>query len=220
MAKRALPAPVPEVVVMRLPLYLRALTLLEEKQDIISSQQLGERLQLTPAQIRKDLSYFGKFGKQGRGYNVKTLLRELRAILALDREWNMALVGIGRLGRAILDYARFGRSGFKIVAAFDADPALVGKRVAGLVIKDMSELTVTIASQQIGIGIVAVPASQAQPVIDALVNAGVKAILNYAPVAARVPAGVRLRDIDPVVAAQSMTFYLKQNSSKGEFSSH
>ncbi|MDP6783450.1 MAG: redox-sensing transcriptional repressor Rex, partial [Dehalococcoidia bacterium] len=106
MAKRASQEPVPEVVVMRLPLYLRALNLIEDRVDIINSQELGDTLQLTPAQIRKDLSYFGKFGKQGRGYNVRTLIQELRRILGLDREWKMVLVGVGRLGRAILDYAR------------------------------------------------------------------------------------------------------------------
>lgn len=214
MPKRSPAEAVPEVVVMRLPLYLRTLNLMED-QEIVSSQELGERLQLTPAQIRKDLSYFGRFGKQGRGYNVKNLARELRRILGLDREWNMVLVGVGRLGRAILDYGRFARSGFKIVAAIDSDPALIGKKVAGVPVYDVAELAALVSSRQVAIGIVAVPPSQAQGVIDALVKAGIKAILNYAPVAARVPPGVKVRDIDPVVAGQSMTFYLNQQGHRG-----
>jgi redox-sensing transcriptional repressor len=218
MARRTSQEPVPEVVVMRLPLYLRALNHIEDRVDIISSQELGESLQLTPAQIRKDLSYFGKFGKQGRGYNVKTLVQELKHILGLEREWKMVLVGAGRLGRAILDYARFPRSGFKVVAAFDADPSVVGKKVAGVPVLQVSELSATVAREGIAIGIVSVPPPQAQQVIDELVHAGVKAILNYAPLAARVPPGVKLRDIDPVVAAQSMTFYLSQEAAVEEFS--
>ena len=218
MPKRASREPVPEVVIMRLPLYLRALNLIEDRVDVISSQELGEALQLTPAQIRKDLSYFGRFGKQGRGYNVKTLVRELRRILGLEREWKMVLVGVGRLGRAILDYARFPRSGFRVVAAFDADRSLVGKKVAGVPVLHVSELPALVAREGIAIGIVSVPPAQAQKVIDDLVHAGVKAILNYAPVAARVPAGVKLRDIDPVVAAQSMTFYLSRQAPPPEFS--
>ena len=218
MAKRASQEPVPEVVVMRLPLYLRALNLIEDRVDIISSKELGDTLQLTPAQIRKDLSYFGKFGKQGRGYNVRTLVQELRRILGLDREWKMVLVGVGRLGRAILDYARFQRSGFVAVAAFDADSGMVGKKVAGVPVLHVSDLPAVVAREGISIGIVSVPPSHAQQVIDDLVHAGVKAILNYAPVAAKVPPGMKLRDIDPVVAAQSMTYYLKQDSAVEEFS--
>ncbi|MDP7239806.1 MAG: redox-sensing transcriptional repressor Rex [Dehalococcoidia bacterium] len=208
MAKKASQEPVPEVVVMRLPLYLRALNLLEARVDIISSQDLGDALQLTPAQIRKDLSYFGKFGKQGRGYSVRTLVQELKRILGLDQEWKMVLVGVGRLGRAILDYARFTRSGFITVAAFDADSGMAGKKVAGVPVLHVSDLPSVVAREGISIGIVSVPPSHAQQVIDDLVHSGVKAILNYAPVAAKVPPGVNLRDIDPVLAAQSMTFYL------------
>ena len=113
---------VPEVVIMRLPQYLRILTRLSNQgTEVASSQQLGELIQMTPAQIRKDLSYFGRFGKQGRGYNIANLIAELRSILGLDVEWKVGLVGIGRLGRAILSYPGFAPEGFNIVAAFDAD---------------------------------------------------------------------------------------------------
>lgn len=201
---------VPEVVVVRLPLYVRALTqLLDGGSDVVSSQQLGSLLQMTPAQIRKDLSYFGRFGKQGRGYNIKFLLEELRQILGLDREWRTCLVGIGRLGRAIINYPGFAPEGFRIVAALDSDPSQVSGPVGGLIVRHMSELAETVKEYDIAIGIVAVPSHEAQDVIDNLVEIGVKGILNYAPIAPQVPAGVIMRNIDPVLSLQSMTFYLQ-----------
>lgn len=196
---------------LRLPLYVRALTQLSgEGYDVVSSQQLGSRLQMTPAQIRKDLSYFGRFGKQGRGYNVEFLLRELRQILALDREWYACLIGVGRLGRAIINYPGFSPEGFKIVAAFDSNPEQVGTVFSGLVVQPMSDLSQTVRERRISIGIVAVPASHAQAVIDQLVANGVKGILNYAPIAPKVPMNIVLRNIDPVLSLQSMTFYLRR----------
>ena len=202
---------VPEVVVLRLPLYVRALTQLSvDGTDIVSSQQLGGHLQMTPAQIRKDLSYFGRFGKQGRGYNVKFLLTELRDILGLDRDWRTCLVGMGRLGRAIINYPGFAPEGFEIVGAFDRDDAKVGSRIGGLTIQSMSDLSETIESRNVRIGIVAVPAEQAQMVIDLLIEYGVQGILNYAPVAPQVPKGIVMRNIDPVLSLQSITFYLQQ----------
>ena len=132
---------IPEVVIQRLPIYLRALAQFEyQKTEVVSSQELGERLHLTAVQIRKDLSYFGRFGKQGHGYNVKRLLQELRKILGLGREWPMALVGVGHLGRAIMGYAGFSPDGFQVVAAFDTDPAQIGKKVGSLVVQNMSQL--------------------------------------------------------------------------------
>ena len=200
---------VPDVVVLRLPLYVRALTqLLESGGDIVSSQQLGALLQMTPAQIRKDLSYFGRFGKQGRGYNVRFLHEELRQILGLDRNWSACLVGVGNLGQAIINYPGFAPEGFNILAAFDSDPELVGMKVGDLAVQPMSELGKTLEPRGLSIGIVAVPASQAQSVIEQLVESGVKGILNYAPIAPYVPMGVVLRNIDPVLSLQSMTFYL------------
>lgn len=203
-------APIPEVVILRLPLYFRTLALLEEeKTNIVSSQELGARLQITPAQIRKDLSYFGKFGTQGKGYNVSQLLGELRQILGLDRKWLVALVGVGRLGRALLDYGGLAPQGFHIVAAFDSDPQQIGKKVGELVIQDTAKLAATAKNQGINIGIAAVPPSEAQAVIDCFVGCGIKAILNYAPVAPVVPSDVRVYNIDPVVALQTLTYHLK-----------
>jgi len=202
---------VPEVVVQRLPLYVRVLAQIEQQgAEVVSSEQLGAQLQMTPAQIRKDLSYFGRFGKQGRGYSVRHLSSELRRILGLDGAWNAAIVGMGRLGRAVAAYPGFAQERFRIVAAFDVDPHVVGTAAGDLMVLPMSELGATVAAKDIRIGIVAVPAAQAQAVIDTLVAAGVKAILNYAPYAAQVPEGVKVRGIDPVLALQSMTYYIKR----------
>jgi redox-sensing transcriptional repressor len=204
---------VPEVVVQRLPLYVRVLTQFERAGiEVISSEQLGAHLQMTPAQIRKDLSYFGRFGKQGRGYDVRNLGTELRAILGLNASWSALVVGLGRLGRAVVAYPGFGPEGFKITAAFDEDERMIGHEVGGLRVQGMSEIEKTVADRDIRIGIVAVPASQAQAVIDVLVKAEIKAILNYAPIAPLVPADVKVRGIDPVLALQSMTYYLKHPS--------
>ncbi len=200
----------PEVVILRLPLYVRALTQLQrEGQSVVSSQQLGERLQMTPAQIRKDLSYFGRFGKQGRGYGISFLLEELRDILGLNGEWRACLVGVGRLGRAIINYTGFAPEGFTIVAALDSSDEQVGASVGELAVRPMRDLAEVVDDMGVSIGIVAVPAAQAQSVIDRLVETGIRGILNYAPVAPYVPKGVVVRNIDPVLSLQSMTYYLK-----------
>ena len=201
---------VPEVVVLRLPLYVRVLNqLIDQGTDVISSHQLGELLQMTPAQIRKDLSYFGRFGKQGRGYNIEFLLEELRQILGIDYGWKACLVGVGRLGRAIINYPGFSPEGFEIVAAFDSDPTQSGTMLGNISVQEMGEVPNTIKERDISIGVVAVPSAEAQGVINALVEHGIKGILNYAPVAPHVPSHIIMRNIDPVLSLQSMTFYMK-----------
>jgi redox-sensing transcriptional repressor len=208
-----MPIEIPDVVIDRLPVYARALALLERNgREVVSSQELGSQLGVTPAQIRKDLSYFGRFGKQGRGYNVKRLLEELRSILGLEHEWTMVVVGVGQLGRAILTYGGFEPQGFRIVGAFDSDPSSIGAQIDDLVVKPVDDLQRELASTPVDIGIVATPAASAQAVIDRLVACGVKAILNYAPIAAHVPPHVHIKDIDPVLSLQSMTFYLKNQA--------
>ena len=205
-----MPLEIPEVVIDRLPVYARTLALLDRQgRQVVSSQDLGDQLGVTPAQIRKDLSYFGRFGKQGRGYNVKRLLEELRQILGLDRQWPMVLVGVGQLGRAIVGYGGFAPQGFRIIEAFDSDPKIIGARVDGLVVKPVDSLPQVLRAGKVAIGIVAVPAATAQEVIDMLVANGVQAIVNYAPIAPQAPPHVRIKDIDPVLALQSMTFYIK-----------
>lgn len=205
---------IPEVVINRLPVYARALSeLAASGEAVVSSQALGEILDVTPAQIRKDLSYFGRFGKQGRGYNVNGLLVKLREILGIDRQWHVCLVGVGRLGQAIAEYGGFRPQGFEILAAFDADHAMVGTEVGGVAVRHIDELEGFIKAHNIDIGIVAVPAQHAQAVVDRLVSAGIHAILNYAPITAHVPRDVTIRHIDPVLAMQSMTFYIKKGES-------
>jgi redox-sensing transcriptional repressor len=202
---------IPEVVINRLPIYARALSELASRGEaVVSSQALGELLDVTPAQIRKDLSYFGRFGKQGRGYNVHSLLKKLREILGIDRQWRLCLVGVGRLGEAIAEYGGFGPQGFEIVAAFDANPDVVGRPIGGIPVHDIEHLDAFLKTARVDIGIVAVPAEVAQQVVDKLVGAGIRAILNYAPITAHVPRDVAIRHIDPVLSLQSMTFYIKR----------
>ena len=201
---------VPEVVVLRLPLYARVLSQLSDQGiEVINSQRLGDLLQMTPAQIRKDLSYFGRFGKQGRGYRIESLLEELRSILGINDAWRACLVGVGRLGLAIINYPGFTPEGFEIVAAFDSDPEQVSSRLGNIYVQPMDEISTTLIEKNIDIGVVAVPSIQAQGVIDLLVEHGIKGILNYAPVAPVVPKHVIMRNIDPVLSLQSMTFYMK-----------
>jgi redox-sensing transcriptional repressor len=164
---------------------------------------------MTPAQIRKDLSYFGRFGKQGRGYDVAMLEGELRSIMGLNRTWNAAVIGMGRLGRAVVAYPGFAPEGFNIIAAFDASAEIVGQTISGLAVQSISQLTDTVKNLDIKIGIVTVPIDHAQKVIDALVKAGIKSILNYAPLSPQVPEGVTIRGIDPVLSLQSMTYYIR-----------
>lgn len=201
---------IPEVVILRLPLYVRALTEIDSGGgQVVSSRQLGEYLHITPAQIRKDLSYFGRFGRQGTGYNVNHLIAELKDILGLNEEWRACVVGVGRLGRAIVGYPGFAPEGFKVMATFDVAPKKLGRVVKrNLRIQPMSELYDTIAKYDISIGVVAVPVSHAQEVVNSLVDCGIKAILNYAPISLKVPADVRVSNIDPVLNLQSMTYYL------------
>jgi redox-sensing transcriptional repressor len=205
-----LPIEIPAVVIDRLPVYARALNLLEDqKRDVVSSQELGLLLGVTPAQIRKDLSYFGRFGKQGRGYNVERLAQELRQILGLDRQWSMILIGVGHLGQAILTYDGFQPQGFIIIDAFDVDEKVIGSKIGGLEIRPVAQLREYLETRQIDIGIVAVPGTVAGPIINDLIAGGIRSILNYAATSVPVPESVQIKNIDPVLALQSMTFYLK-----------
>ncbi|MBX7110363.1 MAG: redox-sensing transcriptional repressor Rex [Dehalococcoidia bacterium] len=206
------PLEIPEVVIDRLPTYYRLLTNLQARGvAVVSSQELGEALNVTPAQIRKDLSYFGRFGKQGRGYSVQRLTDELRTILGLDQRWRMVLIGVGRLGTAIASYRGFEPQGFDIVGVYDVNPEAVGTELGGeLVVRNVADLARDLADDPVDIGIVAVPAGEAQAVVDVLVAAGIGAILSYAPTAAQVPAGVEVRQIDPVLSLQGMTYHLRR----------
>ena len=206
-----MPTDIPAVVVDRLPHYLRTLRLmLDDGIEVVSSRELGEALGTTPAQIRKDLSYFGRFGKQGRGYDVSALLDDLTRILGLERSWPVVLVGVGRLGRAIITYPGLTPEGFHVQAAFDADPRLVGSSVDNVPVRPARDMESFIRKEGIEIAILATPGDVAQDVIDRLVACGVRGILNYAPVTPHVPNDITLRTIDPVQALQTMTFYLRK----------
>jgi redox-sensing transcriptional repressor len=201
---------IPDIVVGRLPVYLRTLrTLAAEGREITSSSELGARLGLTSAQIRKDLSYFGEFGRQGLGYNIEFLIQQLRRILKVDRMWDVALVGAGDLGRALAHYHGFHERGFIIRMVFDSDPEKIGTQLAGFDVRDMARLVGEIKAAQIKVAMLAVPATAAQKVTDLLMEAGIRAILNYAPTALSVPRDVQVQNIDPTVHLQRMTFYLE-----------
>ena len=203
------PLAIPEIVIRRIPLYLRTLALLQEQgQAVTSSQEIGDRLGISATQIRKDLSYFGEFGKQGTGYDVRYLEEQLRRILQVDRDWNLILIGAGHLGQAILSYGGLEKGGFSIVAVLDKDRRKIGSRIGGLEIQDIARLPEAIDKHRIGIAVVAVPMSDAQDVVNALVDAGVKAILSYTPIPLDLPEDVHIEHIDPVVRLQSMTYYL------------
>jgi len=205
---------VPDVVIGRMPIYLRALVLLNAQNiEVVSSHELGALLGITPAQIRKDLSYFGRFGKQGKGYSVPHLSSAIREVLGVvpGVQWPVALVGVGSLGLALLGYPSFGREGFRIVEAFDVDPQQIGRTVSGLTIRPIHQLNQILSESGVKIAIVAVPGSQAQQVVDQLVDAGVKAVLNYAPYSPRVPEGVRVSNIDPVLSLQAMAYFVKDD---------
>jgi len=200
---------IPAIVVARLPLYLRSLNLLTEAGvTVISSAELGARLGITPAQIRKDLSFFGEFGKQGTGYDVLYLREQLKNILHLDRQWPVVLVGAGDLGRAIAQHGGLAERGFRIVAIFDRDPQKVKQEIGGIEVESIDMLPIVVRRRQLQIAIVAVPANRAQRAADALVASGIKAILSYAPIRLHVPDTVQVRYIDPVIALQEMTYYL------------
>jgi redox-sensing transcriptional repressor len=200
---------VPDIVVGRLPLYLRALTqMLQEGKEITSSQELGGRLGISSAQIRKDLSQFGEFGKQGTGYNIQYLSDQLRRILNVEEIWDVVLIGVGDLGRAIANYRGFLERGFRIVAIYDNDPEKIGQRVGEFAVKGIQELKRDLQTSKVLVAMMAVPGAVAQEVTDNLVEAGIRSILCYAPTSLSVPEDVRVEYIDPVLHLQHMTYYL------------
>jgi len=200
---------IPDIVVGRMPIYLRALQLmLEEGRRVTSSQELGERLGISAAQIRKDLSQFGEFGKQGTGYSIDYLSEQIRQILNIDRVWDVAVVGAGDIGSAVARYQGFSNRGFKVAMIFDSDPTIIGSQIGSFTIQDSQKLVKSIRQAGIQVAMVATPGPEAQAVADQLVSAGVKSILNYAPINLTVPDGVRVQYIDPVIHLQRMTYYL------------
>jgi redox-sensing transcriptional repressor len=205
---------VPDIVIHRLPLYLRALDhMAEAGQVVTSSQELGSRLDISSAQIRKDLSHFGEFGKQGTGYDIEFLRAQLRRILQVDESWSMALVGAGDLGHALVNYGGFRQGNFHIDAVFDNDPAKIGTTLGRLQVEPQGHIPERVRDLDIYMGIIAVPARAAQAVAELLIQGGVRAILCYAPITLSLPAGIAVEYIDPVLALQSMTYYITRRAS-------
>jgi redox-sensing transcriptional repressor len=201
--------PIPDIVVGRLPIYLRALQrMAEDGQYLTSSQELSERLGISAAQIRKDLSQFGEFGKQGTGYNINFLVTQLRQILNVDRVWDIVVIGAGDIGSAVARYQGFADRGFRVSMIFDIDNMKIGTKVGPFDVQDYAKINTAIKEAGIQVAMIAVPAANAQAVADDLVKSGIKAILNYAPININVPEGVHVQHTDPVTHLQRMTYYL------------
>ena len=209
-SRRGGPRLAPEACVARLSLYVRELTrLAAQRVGFVSSRRLAEQLGLTDAQVRRDLSYFGQFGTSGRGYDVQRLHDRLAAILGVaDRTWNVALAGVGNLGSALLAYRGFQERGFIFRVVVDADPQKIGRTVQGLTVAPSSQLPALVKRHDVQIGLIAVPVESAQDVCDQLVESGVRAIVNFAPVRLEVPPSVWLRVVDLAIELESLAFYL------------
>lgn len=193
----------------RLPLYFRTLRMVQDEGlDIISSEELGRRLGITPEQIRKDLASFGQFGKKGVGYYVNELKRNVGTILGLDNHWNIAVIGIGHLGAALANYQNFVSLGFNLVALFDQDPTVIGSTVNHVKVEDVRNLQKIVASRHIHIGIIAVPAAFAQGVADTLVEAGIKGIWNFAPIKMKVPETMHIVNEDLSIGLSSLSYHI------------
>jgi redox-sensing transcriptional repressor len=200
---------IPDIIIGRLPVYLRALQRLADKGiQTTSSQELGEIVGISAAQIRKDISQFGEFGKQGTGYSISFLIEKLQDILKVDRVWEVVIIGMGDIGHALAHYQGFANRGFHVKMVFDNDPKKIGQKIGEFEVYDTAALAEKIKPHKIKIAMITVPASDAQEVADQLVKAGVKAILNYAPISLNVPEDVRVQYIDPVTHLQRMTYYL------------
>jgi redox-sensing transcriptional repressor len=204
---------VPKVTVQRLPVYLRCLESLPAGQGGISSDELAAMAGVNSAKVRKDLSYLGSYGVRGVGYDVEHLKFQIGLELGLERDWRVVIVGVGNLGRALANYAGFGERRFRVVGLYDVDPAKTGTRVDGLVIQPMERLPADVVEQSVAIGIITTPARSAQEVAEELAAAGVKSILNFAPIVIRPPEGVDVRRVDLSNELQVLSFYLHRNGS-------
>jgi redox-sensing transcriptional repressor len=208
---------VSEPTIGRLSVYLRLLgDLAEEGVGTVSSGELAARAGTTAAQVRKDLSLFGTFGKRGMGYVVSDLVEQLRSILGLEREWRVAVVGAGRIGAALTGYEEFRERGFHIDAVFDVDPAKVGQRLGGVVVEADGEMERVLQERAIEIAVVAVPVAAAQSVVDRVVVSGVRGILNFAPTQLEVPAGVALKTVDMAMEMEGLSYALSRQGSSGD----
>lgn len=206
---------VPEGTISRLFIYLREITELSRMNiHTISSAELGERTNLSDVQVRKDLGYFGQFGVSGAGYNTAELKAALEKILGKDKSWNVAVVGVGHLGSALLAYPGFKSHGLDIVAAFDSDPKKIGRQIKDVTIQSIDEMPKVVKNRKISIAIIAVPAKDAQEVADKLIKAGVECILNFAPVALMVPENVKVKNVDLSRELETLSYFLVNKEKK------
>lgn len=204
-----------ESTIHRLSIYYRALMALEnDNYKTISSKELAKREKLTPAQVRKDLSFFGSFGTRGLGYPVVELRHRIAEILGLNRIWSVALLGVGNIGSALVSYKEFAKQGFNIKLIFDNDQRKIGSNHKGIKVSDMKDLKKLVAEENIDMAIIAVPAPVAQQVADEVVAAGVRAILNFAPINLRLPDNVVLRNQNMCIELEHLSFALTSPSSK------
>jgi redox-sensing transcriptional repressor len=200
---------IPDIIIGRLPIYLRALQRMSDRgMKTTSSQELGDFVGISAAQIRKDISQFGEFGKQGTGYSIPFLIEKLREILKVNQMWDVVVVGIGDVGHALARYGGFAERGFRVAMIFDNDPSKIGERVGDFTIEDCADMIDRVRDAKVKLAMIAVPAAAAQAVADMLVQAGIKAIVNYAPTVLAVPGGVHVQHIDPSAHLQRMTYYL------------
>ncbi len=201
-----------ESTIKRLSKYYRSLEhLIEQGVDTVSSEQLAEMDGVTSAQVRKDLSFFGTFGKRGLGYNTRSLRDQIGEILGLHRRWNVAIVGAGNIGRALAAYQEFQKRGFDIRFILDRDPRKIGTTIHGVPVYDIQRAHELIPAEGIEIAIIAVPADAAQSVADLLVEAGIKAILNFAPRSLKVPSGVHLKNENMAIEIESLSYHLNKS---------
>lgn len=200
---------IPRPTIERLPLYLRCLSRLRDSEvEVVSSEELGRQLAITSVQIRKDLAYFGEFGRRGVGYDVVGLLNQIASILGADKPRKIALIGAGRLGQALANYDGFREQGFNITAVFDSDRSKVGGALAGQTVRHVEQMATILPKSAIELAILAVPAQAAQKIADVLVQCGIKAIWNFAPVRLEVPNYVEVRQENLIVGLMALSYHL------------
>ena len=201
--------------ISRLSQYYRTLErLIERKIQTVSSDEIAEIDSVTSAQVRKDLSFFGSFGRRGLGYDTTDLKNNIGTILGLDKIWNVALIGVGNIGRALVDYGEFKKQGFIIKLLFDSDPEKIGKKINELLILPFSDIQTYLKAENIQIAIVAVPARVAQNVVNTLVESDIRAILNFAPISLKVPSGIMIKNENMAIELEALSFYLKNKLKK------
>lgn len=209
--------PIPEATVGRLPLYLRELVeMAENGTSTVSSETLAEATGVNSAKVRKDLSHLGSYGTRGVGYDVAYLIHQVRRELGLTQAWPIVIAGIGNLGQALANYRGFVERGFRTVALLDNDPAKIGTSIDGLSIRSIDDIQAVVREHQAAIGVIATPAAAAQEVADAMVAAGIRSILNFAPATVSVPRGVSVRKVDLAIELQILTYYEQRQATLAE----